>query len=165
MKSKVVLVLIGLVVVLFAGAVISLFQVASRADPQALESARHRLDQLPPEERAGVRGLAVVDYSRPGWHRRLALYDQFGSLVGTYLVAHARNSGDYVSAISFSNEMDSNQSSLGLYRVLQVYEGEHGTALRLEGLDPGVLTHMCELWMRACGCTCLQPSKPIAVQV
>ena len=34
--------------------------------------------------------------------------------------------------------MDSNQSSLGLYRVLQVYEGEHGTALRLEGLDPGI---------------------------
>jgi hypothetical protein len=53
-------------------------------------------------------------------------------------VAHARYSGDYVSAISFSNEMDSNQSSLGLYRVLQVYEGEHGSALRLEGLDPGI---------------------------
>ena len=40
--------------------------------------------------------------------------------------------------------MDSNQSSLGLYRVLQVYEGEHGTALRLEGLDPGINDHAFE---------------------
>ena len=40
--------------------------------------------------------------------------------------------------------MDSNQSSLGLYRVLRVYEGDHGTALRLEGLDPGINDHAFE---------------------
>jgi len=40
--------------------------------------------------------------------------------------------------------MDSNQSSLGLYRVLRAYEGEHGAALRLEGLDPGINDHALE---------------------
>ena len=136
--------LVGLVVVLAAGAVIGLFQVACRADPQVLDVARRRLEQLPSEEQAGIGGLAVVDFSRPGWHRRLALYDRSGNLVNTFLVAHARDSGDYVSAVSFSNEIDSNQSSLGLYRVLQVYEGEHGSAVRLEGLDPGINDHAFE---------------------
>lgn len=136
--GKAVFVSIGLVAVLIAGVAFGLYQAASRPAPEAVAAARHRLDQLPPNEREEIRGLAVVDFSRPGWHRRLALYDHSGDLVGTYLVAHARNSGDHVSAISFSNEMDSNQSSLGLYRVLHLYDGEHGPALRLEGLDPGI---------------------------
>ena len=40
--------------------------------------------------------------------------------------------------------MDSNQSSLGLFRVLEAYEGDHGAALRLEGLDPGINDHAFE---------------------
>jgi hypothetical protein len=49
-----------------------------------------------------------------------------------------KKSGDYVRAFAFSNEIGSNKSSLGLFRVTEVYQGEHGTSLRLKGLDPGV---------------------------
>ncbi|MEZ5276369.1 MAG: murein L,D-transpeptidase catalytic domain family protein [Opitutaceae bacterium] len=115
-----------------------LFWMAARPGAEAYAAAQARLGKLRADERSSIRGLAVVDYSRPGWHRRLALYDAAGDLVGTYLVAHARNSGDYVTAVSFSNELDSNQSSLGLYRILDLYDGDHGIALRLEGLDPGL---------------------------
>jgi len=114
------------------------FLSSSRADDSAQAAARLRLGALSSDDRVGALPLTVVDYSRPGWHCRLALYDAQGALMETYLVSHARNSGDYVSAVSFSNEMDSNQSSLGLFRITGVYEGEHGIALRLEGLDPGL---------------------------
>lgn len=130
--------LAGLLVVLALGGSLWVYHLASRASPQALEQALQRLDAVADSESSTEVRLAVVDFSRPAWHRRLALYAADGDLLATCLVAHARDSGDYVRAERFSNELGSNRSSLGLYRVLGSYEGEHGVALRLEGLDPGV---------------------------
>ena len=136
--ARVVLSLSGVVLLFLMGAGVLLYREASRPGAEALAVARERIGQLPAGAQSVTGGLAVVDYSRPGWHRRLALYDADGRLLGTFLAAHARKSGDYREASAFSNEVDSHQSSLGLFRVLHAYEGEHGTALRLEGLDAGV---------------------------
>jgi hypothetical protein len=51
-----------------------------------------------------------------------------------YRVAHGKRSGELF-AHRFSNEPGSGMSSLGLYKVINVYNGSHGKALRLEGLD------------------------------
>jgi hypothetical protein len=53
------------------------------------------------------------------------------------LVAHGRGSG-LGRAVAFSNVPDSKQSSLGLFRTDEAYEGQHGYSLRLVGLEAGV---------------------------
>lgn len=128
----------GLLAALALGGSVWVYFAATRPSPEALAQARQHRERMVDLERPSNTGLAVVDFSRPAWHRRLALYGADGELLGTFLVAHARESGDYVMASRFSNETGSNQSSLGLYRVLGAYEGQHGPALRLEGLDPGL---------------------------
>jgi L,D-transpeptidase catalytic domain len=37
----------------------------------------------------------------------------------------------------FSNDAETNRSSLGLYRTGETYIGKHGYSLRLDGLEPG----------------------------
>jgi hypothetical protein len=53
------------------------------------------------------------------------------------LVAHGKGSGDNF-ATSFSNQMGSSQSSLGLYVTASPYEGKHGYSLKLQGLESGI---------------------------
>lgn len=53
------------------------------------------------------------------------------------LVAHGRASG-LRRPTSFSNVPGSKQSSLGLFRTADTYQGRHGYSLRLVGLEPGV---------------------------
>lgn len=53
------------------------------------------------------------------------------------LVAHGRASGLQQST-AFSNVPGSKQSSLGLFRTADTYQGRHGYSLRLVGLEPGV---------------------------
>ncbi len=52
-------------------------------------------------------------------------------------VAHGRNSGDNL-ATHFSNLEGSLESSLGLFRTAETYEGDNGYSLRMDGLEPGV---------------------------
>jgi len=86
----------------------------------------------PPAER-----LAVIDYSRASTVPRLWVFDLAESrLLYREWVAHGRNSGNnYASAIS--NAPESHESSLGLFRTLDTYEGHNGYSLRLDGLEPG----------------------------
>jgi len=53
------------------------------------------------------------------------------------MVSHGRGSGDAL-AHAFSNEPESHQSSLGLFRTLDSYYGRNGYSLRLQGLEPGI---------------------------
>jgi L,D-transpeptidase catalytic domain len=82
--------------------------------------------------------LTVIDYSLPSTEPRLWVIDlQHRRVLFNELVAHGLNSGDnYASA--FSNRLGSKQSSLGLFRTADTYEGQHGRSLRLVGLEPGV---------------------------
>jgi hypothetical protein len=64
--------------------------------------------------------------------RRSLLYEE--------LVAHGSGSGENL-ATSFSNENNSHQSSLGLFRTDDTYVGKNGYSLRLHGLDAGFNDH------------------------
>lgn len=82
--------------------------------------------------------LTLIDYSRPSTEPRLWVIDpRTGTVQFSELVAHGRASGEHL-ARSFSNRDGSRQSSLGLFRTAETYQGRHGYSLRLDGLEPGV---------------------------
>lgn len=131
----------------FAAAVASdslpeaLRRAAPAADPTvlglALEARQCAVERgLPSSQR-----LAVIDYSRPSTQARLWVFDlSTRQLLYQELVAHGRNSGDN-QARSFSNVEGSLESSIGLFRTLDPYDGHNGYSLRMEGLEPGTNDH------------------------
>jgi hypothetical protein len=81
--------------------------------------------------------LTVIDYSRPSTEPRLWVFDlATGDVLFKELVAHGRNTGDNL-ALKFSNQMDSRQTSIGLFVTDDTYVGSNGYSLRLDGLDAG----------------------------
>ena len=112
----------------------TLTRLAPNADPAVLRLAAHALACAS----ANARRLAVIDYSRPSTARRLWVFDLARPrLLFEELVSHGRGSGD-IQARAFSNQPESYQSSLGLFRTLDSYQGHNGYSLRLEGLEPGI---------------------------
>jgi hypothetical protein len=81
--------------------------------------------------------LSICDFSQSSRRKRLFVIDleQQKVLVNTY-VAHGRNSGSEY-ARSFSNSAESHKSSLGFYITKNTYYGDHGLALKIEGLEKG----------------------------
>lgn len=83
------------------------------------------------------RYLAVVDFSKPSTERRFYLIDLADtSIVCTDYVCHGKHTGENF-ATSFSNEVESNKSSLGFYMLSESYTGQHGLSIRMDGLDKG----------------------------
>jgi hypothetical protein len=81
--------------------------------------------------------LTVIDYSRPSTQKRLWVFDvKARALRYEELVAHGSGSGGNM-ATSFSNEPETHQSSLGLFKTENAYVGRNGYSLRLQGLDKG----------------------------
>jgi L,D-transpeptidase catalytic domain len=81
--------------------------------------------------------LTIIDYTRPSTEPRLWVVDVARRrILLQELVAHGRNSGED-RALAFSDEPGSKMSSIGLFRTGETYEGVHGWALRLDGLEPG----------------------------
>ena len=86
---------------------------------------------------ADLATLTVIDYSRPSTDKRLWVFDlRTRTRLFEELVAHGRGSGENL-ATSFSNQPDSHQTSLGLFRTEDTYVGRNGYSLRLRGLDGG----------------------------
>ena len=82
--------------------------------------------------------LAVIDYSLPSTATRLWVFDlDRKALLFAEHVAHGRGSGENVPT-RFSNVEGSYQSSLGLFRTAETYQGENGYSLRMDGLEPGI---------------------------
>lgn len=81
--------------------------------------------------------LSICDFSQSSRRKRLYIIDVQTKkvLMNTY-VAHGRNSGGEY-ARSFSNKMESHQSSLGFYVTRNTYFGDHGLALKINGLEKG----------------------------
>ncbi|MBL9155725.1 MAG: murein L,D-transpeptidase catalytic domain family protein [Verrucomicrobiales bacterium] len=104
--------------------------------PSALSLAQQRLArEVGTVPKKGT--LVVVDYTKPSSEKRMTVIDlKTGRARMNSLVAHGVNSG-LVYAQSFSDEVGSEKSSLGLYRVGEEYMGKHGPSLRLDGLDRG----------------------------
>jgi hypothetical protein len=85
--------------------------------------------------------LTVIDYSRPSTEKRLWVFDlRTRELLFEELVAHGSGTGDNL-ARTFSNDAESHQSSLGLFRTEDTYVGKNGYSLRLRGLDAGFNDH------------------------
>lgn len=85
--------------------------------------------------------LTVVDFSLPSTEKRLWVFDLESKQVKFHtLVAHGRNSGENM-ATTFSNENESNKSSLGFYVTEGEYVGKHGRSLKLAGVDEGYNTN------------------------
>jgi hypothetical protein len=113
-------------------------KVAPELNPQALRAGLAALQKL---ERAGAKVrsdvLAIIDYSIPSSERRFWVFDlQHDQLLFHELVAHGKNSGANL-ATRFSNAPGSLMTSLGVFVTGNSYMGEHGLALRLNGLDKG----------------------------
>lgn len=82
--------------------------------------------------------MTIIDYQRPSDQPRLWVIDrQTGQVLYHVHVSHGTGSGER-RARAFSNTEGSHQSSLGLFRTAEVYEGKNGYSLRLDGLEPGV---------------------------
>jgi hypothetical protein len=81
--------------------------------------------------------LTIVDLSQSSRNKRFYIFDmQKDSLIWNTFVAHGRNSGVDM-AKSFSNDLNSNKSSLGFYVTKSTYNGKHGMSLRISGLEHG----------------------------
>lgn len=114
---------------------VGLLNDTGRVSAEAEYRARAELDRyIESNPDKSARTLAVVDYSRPSWMKRMVIIDLQSGKRSFYRVAHGKNSGERF-ARRFSNIPESNMSSLGLFRVTRVYSGDHGRSLRLEGLD------------------------------
>jgi len=82
--------------------------------------------------------LTVIDYSLPSTQPRLWVLDlQTGHTLYQEVVAHGRGSGGNL-ATMFSNDADSHQTSLGLFVTEDVYVGQNGYSMRLNGLERGI---------------------------
>jgi hypothetical protein len=100
----------------------------------ALDAAAHAVTRGQAEPRT----LTVIDFSKPSTEKRLWVYDLHSrALLFHEHVAHGRGSGAN-RPTSFSNVPESNQSSLGLFRTAEAYNGKHGLSLRLDGLERGI---------------------------
>lgn len=81
--------------------------------------------------------LSICDFSLSSNKKRLWVVDTAEKkLLFNSLVAHGKGTGEEF-AMSFSNTMDSHQSSLGFYVTEQVYNGDNGYSMRLFGMDKG----------------------------
>jgi hypothetical protein len=81
--------------------------------------------------------LSIADLTLPSSKKRLFVIDlkNYKLLFVTY-VAHGKNTG-LDTALYFSNQPESNKSSVGFYTTLATYKGSHGYSLRLQGHEIG----------------------------
>jgi hypothetical protein len=112
---------------------------AQGLSPKVLAMA---LDAVECAKSRGISGrddlLTVIDYTLPSTEPRLWVLDLAkGEVLYHELVAHGQGSGEKY-ATRFSNQMDSHQTSLGLFLTSGTYEGGNGYSLKLRGLDEGV---------------------------
>jgi hypothetical protein len=116
----------------------SLSQAAPKINPQALKHALSAMQCAVNSGAAQAQRLAVIDYSAPSTAKRLWIFDlKKQTLLLQDLVAHGQKSGENF-ATHFSNRNGSHQSSLGLFRTQESYQGDNGYSLRMDGLEPGV---------------------------
>ena len=122
------------------------FALLSAPAPKAvtLDAAVRRaaLDVVSCAQASGVgkaaRSVTIIDYGRTSLEPRLWVVDlKTGAAMVQEYVAHGRNSGDNRTT-SFSNAMNSRQSSLGLFVTAETYMGSNGYSLRMDGLIPGI---------------------------
>ena len=98
--------------------------------------ARRELDRLGSAITRRDR-VAIVDFSRPSSEPRLFLVDMATDRVTAYRVSHGRGSDPTHSGRlqRFSGIEGSEATARGAYRTAELYTGQHGQSMRLDGLD------------------------------
>lgn len=82
--------------------------------------------------------ITIVDFSKPSNVERLFVIDiKNKKLIHKSLCAHGKNTGENY-ATSFSNDMQSFQSSLGVFIANETYIGTKGFSLKLDGQEEGI---------------------------
>jgi len=82
--------------------------------------------------------FTVVDFSKPSTEKRFHLIDiESKEVLYEDYVAHGKNTG-LLEAKSFSNKVNSFQSSLGFFKTAETYYGKNGLSLKLDGLEKGI---------------------------
>lgn len=84
--------------------------------------------------------FTVIDFSRPSYAIRMWTVDLVtGDVLVAERISHgigSASAADASMAVTFSNVPGSKQSSLGLARTAEPYQGSNGYSLRLDGLEP-----------------------------
>jgi hypothetical protein len=110
----------------------------AKPSPEALKSALMGFFSLKNSNAVKSNILTIIDFSLSSNQERMWIVDMNNKqVIHSSLVAHGRNSGQEF-ANSFSNISGSYQSSLGFYITDGIYQGKHGTSLRLNGMEPGI---------------------------
>jgi hypothetical protein len=82
--------------------------------------------------------LTVVDFSLSSNQERMWIIDmKEHKIILQCLVSHGMNSGKEF-AKYFSNQENSNKSSLGFYITGETYQGKHGLSLKIDGQEKGI---------------------------
>lgn len=82
--------------------------------------------------------ITIIDYSQASTMKRFWVLDlENEKLLYNSMVAHGVNSGNNYTT-SFSNNMGSLQTSLGIFITGHTYFGRDGYSLRIKGLEKGV---------------------------
>ena len=117
----------------------ALSRLAPDANPRVLALALQARDCAAAQSgEAAAPRLAVIDYSKPSLEKRLWVFDlASNTLLFHEVVAHGQGSGENL-ANAFSNRDGSHQTSLGLFRTGETYQGSNGYSMRMVGLEPGV---------------------------
>jgi hypothetical protein len=116
----------------------ALARLAPDADPRVLQLALEARDCAATSAgQPAAPRLAVIDYSLPSTQKRLWVFDLAANkLLFHEVVAHGQGTGENM-ARAFSNRQDSHQTSLGLFRTGETYQGSNGYSMRMVGLEPG----------------------------
>ena len=105
-----------------------------KLDFEIFENAMESLEEI---EYSNEDIVTIIDFSKPSTEKRLFILDlKKQEVLYHTFVAHGKNTGLNM-ATKFSNNRGSNQSSLGLFRTGESYQGKHGYSLRLDGLEKG----------------------------
>lgn len=105
---------------------------------ESFSKAFEGYEQLKNDGKVENEVLTIVDFSLSSKEERMWVINmKTKEVVLQSLVAHGRNSG-FEFAKNFSNQSESYKSSLGFYLTGEVYQGKHGTSLRLDGQEYGI---------------------------
>jgi hypothetical protein len=116
-----------------------LAKAARGADPAVIRLAlAARACAMEAKEIGSGERLTLIDYSKPSTEKRLWVFDlETAQVLYAEHVAHGRSTGENM-ARHFSNANGSHQTSLGLFRTAETYQGGNGYSLRMDGLEPGI---------------------------
>ena len=104
---------------------------------ETVEYAVKGYQKLDSEGKVNNPYMTIVDFSQSSRKKRLYIIDmKEEKLVWNTFVAHGKNSGVDM-AEHFSNQMNSENRSIGFYITSSTYRGKHGLSLRISGQEEG----------------------------